>query len=749
MKTQTILALLFPLLFLSADAQTLHSPKIAGQTVSDNVHVEIVRAEDSRDVFPLLSMLTDDNPALRYRAALAAGRIGDDAAVPGLISLLADKNVDVQVMATFALGEIESAKGSDAILQILKDKDVSERVRARAVEAAGKIVAANVRDSRSKDLSDAIVATLKTEDLLASSQNREVVLLAITAVLRARPVGSEVVVAKFLTNPDPRVRGDAGNTLSRLRAKNANPELRSMLRRDPDVNARANAARALGAAEDKESYDLLLDAAVNGDDQRVRVSAIRSLGSLREGKAVKPLIEHGMGLIAKAGLSKSLNPSQRSELLEIATVVGRLVPNSFNDDAVDFLQALRKLDRFRAGETEVALASVAPSGYVAEFNLDNNGYTDWRVADAYAQGLGSIAASSDLTLKLNAAKRLTAFINGMATGVKPRYQSEMLKAIPALQRTNAAFKPDNLNDILRNMLKNEDVNVRATAASLIADQPQNKENIDALKSAFSNSFIRDKNSDDALLGIMGAIYRLNKRESVGILLTALNSPNYLVRRRAFQMLADVELQKDFPGIAISLEDARKKRQDKVLPYQQIAQSRLGQVLYTTADYRRALARTNGSATAVFQTTKGKFSISLNGGDAPLTVDNFVRLARVGYFNGSEVHRVVANFVMQDGDPTGTGSGGPGLSIRCEINMAEFVRGSVGMALSGKDTGGSQWFVDHAPQPHLDGGYTVFGKVNESDMKVVDNIVRGDRILSVRIIEKSSPQGPVRRSVKRR
>ena len=134
-------------------------------------------------------------------------------------------------------------------------------------------------------------------------------------------------------------------------------------------------------------------------------------------------------------------------------------------------------------------------------------------------------------------------------------------------------------------------------------------------------------------------------------------------------------------------------------------------------------------------TKGTFTIEFFPEDAPLTVDNFIKLARANYFNGLEVHRVVPNFVMQDGDPRGDGNGGPGWSIRCEINMVPYDRGAVGMALSGKDTGGSQWFVTHSPQPHLDGGYTVFGHVNETGMKVVDRIVRGDKIISVRIVGK--------------
>jgi len=182
----------------------------------------------------------------------------------------------------------------------------------------------------------------------------------------------------------------------------------------------------------------------------------------------------------------------------------------------------------------------------------------------------------------------------------------------------------------------------------------------------------------------------------------------------------------------------------LFPYSLKTGTKLGQVLNTDTDYRRTLARKNGSVRAVVTTQKGSFTIDLLPEDAPLTVDNFVKLARANYFNGLEVHRVVPNFVMQDGDPRGDGNGGPGWSIRCEINMVPYERGAVGMALSGKDTGGSQWFVTHSPQPHLDGGYTVFGRVNEIGMKVVDQIVRGDKIISVRLVEGNLPQSTQRK-----
>jgi cyclophilin family peptidyl-prolyl cis-trans isomerase len=113
------------------------------------------------------------------------------------------------------------------------------------------------------------------------------------------------------------------------------------------------------------------------------------------------------------------------------------------------------------------------------------------------------------------------------------------------------------------------------------------------------------------------------------------------------------------------------------------------------------------------------------------VANFVALARRGFFNGIAIHRVVPDFVVQDGDPRGDGEGGPGYTIRDEINMRPYLRGTLGMALDWEDTGGSQFFITHSPQPHLDGRYTVFGHVVEG-MDVVDRMVQGDVVRRVRI-----------------
>jgi cyclophilin family peptidyl-prolyl cis-trans isomerase len=105
--------------------------------------------------------------------------------------------------------------------------------------------------------------------------------------------------------------------------------------------------------------------------------------------------------------------------------------------------------------------------------------------------------------------------------------------------------------------------------------------------------------------------------------------------------------------------------------------------------------------------------------------------RKGFFNGLQIHRVVPNFVVQDGDPRGDGESGPGFTIRDELNQLPYLRGTVGMALDWKDTGGSQFFITHSPQPHLDARYTTFGRV-VNGIELVDRIEPGDVIRRVQI-----------------
>ena len=139
--------------------------------------------------------------------------------------------------------------------------------------------------------------------------------------------------------------------------------------------------------------------------------------------------------------------------------------------------------------------------------------------------------------------------------------------------------------------------------------------------------------------------------------------------------------------------------------------------------------------AAIETDKGVIELELYPQHAPKTVNNFVFLAREGFYNGIYFHRVISDFMIQGGDPTGTGRGGPGYKFEDEVkeNPLKHKAGVISMANAGPNTNGSQFFITHSPQPHLNGRHTVFGKVM-SGQEVVDKIQQNDKMLHVTIQE---------------
>ena len=138
--------------------------------------------------------------------------------------------------------------------------------------------------------------------------------------------------------------------------------------------------------------------------------------------------------------------------------------------------------------------------------------------------------------------------------------------------------------------------------------------------------------------------------------------------------------------------------------------------------------------ATIETEKGKLVLELFAGDVPLTVNNFVFLARDGFYNGTIFHRVIPGFMVQGGDPTGTGRGGPGYRFADEFTKHIHNVGTLSMANAGHDTNGSQFFITYAPQPHLNGKHSVFGQL-VSGMDVLETIVNGDILTGITIEEK--------------
>ncbi len=691
--------------------------------------IRIVRAEDERrwDT-DLGSLLSDKNPSVRARAALAAGRIGDERAVPLLVSLLQiGKDDDVRAMAAFALGEAESASAAEALLDELSPARTQGELRARVIEALGKIIAAlPAAEAQRRSLGAAILSILNSENQVRPNLDRQIVLLGLTAVLRARPEGAGKVIAQFLSSAEPRIRADAANALARLRSKDGNEQLRKLLVNDPDPIVRANAARVLGATEDKDAVDGLVDRAKEDSDSRVRVSAIRAIAALKD---QEPRVANALASmwcqrkLLKAG--NLLYHEREAECLELVTALGRAFQGTDDEKVLGTLGHWGRDLHGSPPELQVAIVRISPGTYLANLGdgaaarrkAQNTIISDWREASSLAQGLGEIAALPDSTknkkqLSAQAETILRAMLDYPRSNVKEDKEAARQEqyALPDALRAFAAFKAIDLDAVLRKHLSEPDVVVRATAAELLANLPPTETNTRALAAVLPVA-LTERDSNDAALAIVDALGKQKNQEANVALKSVLDTSDHLVRRRAVTLLR-TNGAGDFS-------------------------ERIGTVQTTNiaADYRRALARLGKKVLATVNTVKGALIIELLPDEAPLTVDNFVQLAKRGYFKNIKFHRVVPNFVIQGGDPRGDGNGGPGYSIRCEINQEPYDRGAVGMALSGKDTGGSQWFVTHSPQPHLEGGYTVFGRVI-AGMDVVDRITRGDVIRSIVITEKT-------------
>ena len=272
-----------------------------------------------------------------------------------------------------------------------------------------------------------------------------------------------------------------------------------------------------------------------------------------------------------------------------------------------------------------------------------------------------------------------------------------MAALEALVATDADVAGD-----LRAALADADLPVAATAAGLLADgKAVGPETGDALASAFKRAV------------------QAGDLESAGDLLTALIG----VSGAPAQAACETALASGQLALARIGADGLEKLTGTRPAIPRAPLPPLSALERTRPAPREVLVRTE----------LGDIVLRLETDLAPRTVASFLELAEKHFYDGLTFHRVVPDFVIQGGDPRGDGWGGPGRTLRCENNPLPYVTGTVGMALAGKDTGGSQWFITHSAQPHLFGTYTVFASVVRG-RDVVDRIAEGDRILSITPVE---------------
>jgi cyclophilin family peptidyl-prolyl cis-trans isomerase len=341
------------------------------------------------------------------------------------------------------------------------------------------------------------------------------------------------------------------------------------------------------------------------------------------------------------------------------------------------------------------LSSAVHAGALLPQFLSWQGHPDWRYR---AASLNAAAASANTRLT-------TQLATEMIADKDPRVRAAAYSAIAA---TDTLISPATRNTLLRG-LPDPDYIVKATVLGALA---RGANAADARLAIDSYEGSARDSSNDARIAAISYVAAAWKRDSAAF------SPELRERVSRLHPSPDPLVRAEAAHVAVFKGWESTSGTPRPMEwYQSIVRT---YVLPAVAGNRQR---------ATIRTPRGEIVLDLFGADAPITVNNFLTLARSGYYRGTRFHRVVPNFVVQDGDPRDDGNGGPGYAIRDEMNPRRYDRGALGMALSGPDTGGSQYFITHSPQPHLDGHYTVFGRVVRG-FAALDAIVQGDSILAV-------------------
>jgi HEAT repeat protein/cyclophilin family peptidyl-prolyl cis-trans isomerase len=621
----------------------------------------------------LVRLLGDEQARIRRRAALAIGRVGLAEGVPPLVGLLRDTDPEVRQMAAFALGLIGDRSARDPLIAALDDP--SPLMKGAAAEALGLIGDQSAADAVAKMaaqiLASGALAQIPGDEADAVRDSPAAAFrLAVYALVRLNAY--EPLASVVLDGSQPRIRWwPVAFALQRLEDRRALPALLT-LASDPHPYTRAFAVRGLGAMKDRAAVPLLLPL-VTGSDRAVAIQAIRALGRLGDHAAAPALL--------KLVQDPKSDPHLR---LEAVTALGGVKADGVLDLLLDILGDPSPLVRAAAIRS---IADLDAEGFVTVLSgLDPD--PNWTVRAALATVLGTLPPDAGFP-------RLRTMIN-----------DEDERVIPAVIGALAAMRAPDAPEAILGRLQSADPVIRAAAAAAIG-RLKPADGAAALAEAYHAGL-----GDTTYVGrvaALSALVEFGADAATPILNEALSDKEWAVRLRASMLLKKINPASD--------ADAR---------------IRPAPTTRTAAGYEAGRLVEPPVSTQIFiDTDRGTIQLELAVLDAPLTVDTFVTLARKGFFDGLTFHRVVPDFVIQGGDPRGDGEGGPGFTIRDELNQRPYLRGTVGMALDFEDTGGSQFFITHSPQPHLDARYTVFGRVL-AGMEIVDQIQPWDVIRRVRV-----------------
>ena len=661
------------------------SPRLSESEIK--LHSRLLAMTDTRQLDTALvdRLLATRSSALRAAAALAIGQVGAEQGFSGvgrLRELLRDKDANVAAKSAYALGLLRDSASVPALASVLSSTPVIAREAAWALGEIGVPARGTITSALAVDRDDGVAIQL----LLAAAK------------LRPLPIAQ---VRRFLRATNPAVVWAATYAVARQRAASGVRDLidlgRSAVARQPapakrNVDARYDApadgaaliraeiARALSKSAAGDSLAptafAVLTRLTSDTDAHVRVNALRSLGTY--------------GAQARSSIVRATRDADPNVRIAAAQSLSSALDTASTDFAS--LWAADTGTAYRAA----LLAAATRAG------LRPPQLAVWAHSRDWHQRAAVASATGDTLDRAFAIGQTVPLITDSDARVREAAYGAI--APPASMQLE-----DTVHAILLQGLQDPDFYVRATALAALTDRPSAKD-----------------------LSAVVASYHLAARDSANdARLAALQYVSALWKKDSASLVSDIREQLATETIP---DDPLERAAGKGLPFWKrwdgVRATARQASWYEHVVRSMVVPSLSGKRPrATIQTVRGPIQLELFGDDAPITAWNFLSLARSGYYRNTRFHRVVPNFVAQDGDPRDDGNGGPGYAIRDEMNPHRYERGAVGMALSGPDTGGSQYFITHSPQPHLDGHYTVFGKVVRG-YDVLDRIVQGDRITRI-------------------
>ena len=660
------------------------SPVSSSATLSDadlDAIAALLEIADARrpDTVVIDGALASSTAAVRAYAARTVGQVRIRARTETVRRLVADPDSMVAADAVFALGAMLDSGAAPTLATALGGTPTVVAAAAWSLGELGEMGRPAI------------------EMVLRRAEPRHAIADVLQATAKLRPVPSEAITP-YLTDSDRSIVRNAVYALTRSPVPNADTALLSVADHLPsgatdaagtgvEVDLRAYLARGLARTSVREAQRpaalVALRRLVEDAHPHVRVNAVRSLSTY--------------GSDGQPDVVRHLRDDDANVRVAVAQSLGNipLLPTLWqqaweSDTGFTFRRAVLAA----ATRSRVRLAAIDPASPGAWQRQ-----RDWHFRAAAAQSAASLTDIDSIVVPL-------------LRDPDARVRAAAYGAAASWADSSAALGKPYGRPALITALDDADLFVRATVLGAVRQRARAadaRRALDAWRRAE-----RDPENDARLaaLSVIAAAWRADSA--------------------SFGQLRDTLSMLRAPMDPLERDAGRR-----ISPLRHWSRDVTPPSLHPRSWYRDrartlvAASLAGHNPTASIVTARGTLRIALYAADAPLTVDNFERLARRGYYDGVAFHRIVPNFVAQDGDPRGDGSGGPGYAIRDELNRRWYDRGAVGMALSGPDTGGSQYFITHSPQPHLDGHYTVFGQV-VAGFDALDSLVQGDRILRITI-----------------